>query len=331
VRPAFFFSPPRLWEKFRASVLAGVAAEPDPARKAALQQALDSGMRNVGAQAAGESVPVDPQAEPVLAALRAKLGLDGLRVALTGAAPCPAEVIEFIRALGVPLVEVYGLSETSGVATANPRDRVKIGSIGVPLPGVEVRLGEDGEIQIRGDLIMAGYRNLPDKTVEAIDPEGWFLTGDIGVVDEEGYYRIVDRKKELIISAAGKNMSPANIEAKLKVAGPLIGQACAVGDRRPYNVALITLDPDGAAAFAATNGLAGVSPDALAARADVRAEVQSGVDRANEQMSRVEQIKKFALLGTDWEPDGDEMTPTMKLKRRNIMAKYATQIQDLYA
>jgi long-subunit acyl-CoA synthetase (AMP-forming) len=295
VRPTFFFSPPRLWEKVRASVLAGVTSGTDPT------------------------------------ALRVRLGLDQLRGALTGAAPCPPEVIEFVRALGVPLVEGYGLSETSGVATVNPPDRVKVGSVGVPLPGVEVRLAADGEVQIRGDLIMAGYRNLPERTSEAIDSDGWFLTGDVGTVYEDGYYRIVDRKKELIVNAAGKNMSPANIEAKLKMASPLIGQVCVIGDRRPYNVALVTLDPDGASAFATARELADHTPAALVGLPEVRAEIEAGVARANAALSRVEQIKKFALLDVDWEPDSDELTPTMKLRRRAITTKYSGQIEALYA
>jgi long-chain acyl-CoA synthetase len=223
------------------------------------------------------------------------------------------------------------MSETSCVATCNPPDRIKIGTVGPPIPNFELRLADDGEILGRGPLIMQGYRNDPEKTREAIDDEGWLHTGDIGEIDSDGYLKIVDRKKELIINAAGKNMSPANIEQHVKASSPLIGQAIAIGDRRPYNVALVVLDPDGAAAFAAEHGLADSSPAALARDERVVAEVTAAVERANEHLSRVEQIKRFKLLPTDWEPGGDELTPTMKLKRKPIAEKYAEEIEGLYA
>ena len=178
---------------------------------------------------------------------------------------------------------------------------------------------------------MVGYRNKPEKTAETIDDDGWLSTGDIGELDEDGYLKIVDRKKELIINAAGKNMSPANIEASLKTASPLIGQAVAIGDRRPYNVALIVLDSDFAPAWAAKNGLEGKSLEELAGEESVVAAIQAGVDAANEKLSRVEQIKKFTVLPAEWAPGGDELTPTMKLKRKPIDAKYADEIEELYA
>ena len=187
-------------------------------------------------------------------------------------------------------------------------------------PGVEIKLAEDdGEVLIRGPVVTTGYRNQPDKTREAIDSEGWLHTGDVGEFDDDGYLKIVDRKKELIISAGGKNMSPANIEAKVKASSPVIGQVVAIGDAKPYNVALITLDPDVAPAFAQQNG-----------EEAVLAEVQRGVDAANEGMARVEEIKKFTVLDAEWEPGGDELTPTMKLKRKPIHEKYASEIEELY-
>jgi long-subunit acyl-CoA synthetase (AMP-forming) len=223
------------------------------------------------------------------------------------------------------------MSETCGAATINPPDKIKLGTVGPPVPGTDIRLAEDGEVLIRGDLIMAGYRNMPDKTAETIDDDGWLATGDIGELDEDGYLKIVDRKKELIINAAGKNMSPANIEAKLKAASPLIGQAVAIGDGRPYNVALIVLDPDFAPVWASQNGLEGKSSEELAGEESLIAAVQAGVDEANAKMSRVEQIKKFKVLPTDWAPGGDELTPTMKLKRRPIDDKYSDEIEALYS
>ena len=240
-------------------------------------------------------------------------------------------MIEFFHAIGVPVAELWGMSETCGYGTCNPPGRIKIGTVGPASPGAEITLAEDGEVLIRGPIVMSGYRNQPDKTSEAIDDQGWLHTGDVGEFDEDGYLKIVDRKKELIISAGGKNMSPANIEAKVKASSPIIGQAIAIGDGRPYNVALITLDPDVAPAFAAGKGIEDTSIEALAANPAVIEEVQRGVDSANEGLARVEGIKRFTLLATDWQPGGDELTPTMKLKRKPIHEKYGAEIEELYS
>jgi long-chain acyl-CoA synthetase len=222
------------------------------------------------------------------------------------------------------------MSETCGAGACNPPDRVKIGTVGPAGPGVELTLAEDGELLIRSEVVMPGYRNQPDKTAEAIDAEGWLHTGDIAEIDEDGYVRIVDRKKEIIINAAGKNMSPANIESTLTGASPLIGQACVIGDGRPFNTALIVLDADFGPAWAAQQGISEPDLASLARDARVRAAVQAGVDAANEKLARVEQIKRFTLVEGDWAPGGDEITPTMKLKRKPIAAKYAPQIEQMY-
>ena len=269
--------------------------------------------------------------EQVFAPMRAKLGLDRCASYVTGAAPAPLEVFEFFAAIGIPICEVWGMSELTSVATINPPERIRYGTVGPALPGLEIRLAEDGEVLARGPTVMAGYRNQPEKTAETIDADGWLRSGDIGVLDEHGYLKIVDRKKELIINAAGKNMSPANIEQQLKQGSSLIGQAIAIGDRRPYNVALIVLDPDACTAFAAAHSLADSSATAMAAEATVREEVSAGIDRANSHLSRVEQIKRFAILPLDWLPGGDELTPTMKLRRKPIHEKYAAEIESLYS
>jgi long-subunit acyl-CoA synthetase (AMP-forming) len=219
----------------------------------------------------------------------------------------------------VPVAELWGMSETTGYGTCNPPGRIKIGTVGPASPGVELKLAEDGEVLMRGGVVTSGYRNDPDKTREAIDEEGWLHTGDVGEFDEDGYLKIVDRKKELIINAGGKNMSPANIEAKVKASSPVIGQVIAIGDMKPYNVALITLDPDVAPAFAAQKG-----------EEELMAEVERGVAAANEEMARVEQIKRYTVLKEDWQPGGEELTPTMKLKRKPIHEKYAEEIEALY-
>ncbi|HEX6459635.1 MAG TPA: long-chain fatty acid--CoA ligase [Thermoleophilaceae bacterium] len=337
VRPTWFFAVPRIWEKLKAAMEAGMQAEQDPERKKATQWALDVGLRRVRAEQAGEEISEELAAEyakadeQVLSKVRAMLGLDELESLNVGAAPTPREVIEFFHALGLPLAELWGMSETTGAGACNPPGKVKIGTVGPAAPGIEIRLADDGEVLIRGPVVMPGYRNSPEKTSEALDADGWLHTGDIGEFDEDGYLKIVDRKKELIINAGGKNMSPANIEAKVKAAHPLIGQVVAIGDGRPYNVALITLDPDVAPAFAQQHGIEDTSFENLATEQAVIDEVQKGVDAGNQSLARVEQIKKFKLLPTDWEPGGEELTPTMKLKRKPIAEKYAAEIEELYS
>jgi long-chain acyl-CoA synthetase len=259
------------------------------------------------------------------------LGLDRVEAINVGAAPTPVEVLEFFHAIGLPLAELWGMSETCGAGSVNPPGRVKIGTVGPPAPGVQIKLDSDGEVLVKSDVVMLGYRNQPEKTSEAFTEDGWLRTGDIGAFDDDGYLTIVDRKKELIISAGGKNMSPANIEATLKTASPLIGQACCIGDRRPYNTALIVLDADFAPAWAAKEGIEQTALEALASEPRVRDAVQERVDAANERLARVEQIKRFTIVEGDWLPGADELTPTMKLKRKPIAEKYAAEIEEMYA
>jgi long-subunit acyl-CoA synthetase (AMP-forming) len=315
-RPTWFFAVPRVFEKLKAAV----EAEADERVREAIERGL--------ARIRGEPVPAAD--EQVLGGLRATLGLDRLHALNVGAAPTPPEVIEFFHAIGLPLGELWAMTETTGAGTCNPPERIKIGTVGPALPGVEVRLAEDGEVEIRGDCVTPGYRNRPDLTAEAFTPDGWLRTGDLGAFDEDGYLSIVGRKKELIINSAGKNMSPANIESRLKAASPLIGSAVAIGDSRPYNVALIVLDPDGTADFARRNDMAERSLVELAREPAVVEVVAEAVHRANGQLSRVEQIKRFRLLATEWQPGGEELTPTMKLRRRPIAEKYAREIEELY-
>jgi long-subunit acyl-CoA synthetase (AMP-forming) len=336
VRPSWFFAVPRIWEKLKAGLETMLAGQPEEQR-AAVQAALDASIRKVRVEQAGEPVPEELAAQvaeadrEIFSGLRRMLGFDEVEAVNVGAAPTPVEVIEFFHAIGVPLAELWGMSETCGAGACNPPDRIKIGTVGPATPGVELRLADDGELLVRGGVVMRGYRNQPDKTAEAIDRDGWLHTGDIAQIDEDGYVRIVDRKKEIIINAAGKNMSPANIEATLKSASPLIGQVCCIGDARPYNTALIVLDSDFAPGWAAQQGISDTSLEALAADERLRAAVQEGVDAANAKLARVEQIKRFHIVAGDWLPGGDELTPTMKLKRRPIAEKYAAEIDALYA
>ena len=335
VRPSWFFAVPRIWEKLKAGLETMMASQP-PEKRAEMEAALQAAIRKVRLEQRGEEVPAELAEEvaradaEIFAGLRAMLGLDQVEAINVGAAPTPVEVLEFFHAIGLPLAELWGMSETCGAGTVNPSARIKIGTVGPAAPGVEIKLDTDGEVLIRGGVVMKGYRNLPDKTAETFTDDGWLRTGDIGEIDEDGYLKIVDRKKELIINAAGKNMSPANIEATLKTASPLIGQAAVIGDARPFNTALIVLDSDFAPAWAAQQGIEETSLEKLAVDERMREAVAAGVEEANERLARVEQIKKFHIVEGDWLPGGDELTPTMKLKRKPIDQKYAAEISALY-
>jgi long-subunit acyl-CoA synthetase (AMP-forming) len=340
VHPTWFFAVPRIWEKLKSGLESMLDKIEDEEQKKTIKDALALSTKRVDLIQAGEEVPPEiedayQQADKELFAnLRAMLGLDKVDMCNVGAAPTPPEVIKFFHAIGVPLAELWGMSETTGAGTTNPPEKIKIGTVGPPAPGVEIKLADDDhEILLKGPIVMAGYRNQPEKTKETMTEDGWLMTGDIGEFDEDGYLKIVDRKKELIISAAGKNMSPANIESHVKSAGPLIGQAIAIGDGKPYNVALVTLDPDTVPGFLKQAGIDADPGDlaALAQNEQVVEAVQKEVDEANEQMARVEQIKKFKILPDEWQPGGDELTPTMKLKRKPIGEKYSKEIEDLYA
>ena len=286
VRPTVFGGVPRVWEKLKA-----------------------------GLEAAGVTDPAKLP-EQVKATVRAKSGLDQTGWRITAAAPISTEVLQYFAALGLELNEGWGMSESSCFGTLNPPDQVRPGTVGKPLPGVEIVVADDGEMLVRAPLVMKGYRGDSEKTAEAIDANGWLHTGDIAQIDADGYVRIVDRKKEIIINSAGKNMSPANIELKLRASSRLIAHAVCVGDRRPYNVALIALDRE---------MCAGRAPDEL------RSIIETAVAAANAELSRVEQVRRFAILETDWLPGGDELTPTMKLKRKPILHKYASEIEQLYS
>jgi long-chain acyl-CoA synthetase len=336
VRPSWFFAVPRIWEKLKAGLEAMVAGQP-PEQREVTEAAFRDALEKVRLEQRGEQVPADLVARveeadrEIFAGLRAMLGLDQFKAINVGAAPTPVEVLEFFHAIGLPVGELWGMSETCGAGAINPPGKIKIGTVGPPTPGVELKLDTDGEVLVRGDVVMLGYRNLPDKTAEAFTDDGWLRTGDIGQFDDDGYLRIVDRKKEIIINAAGKNMSPANIESTLKASSPLIGQACVIGDRRSYNTALIVLDSDFAPAWAGQHGIEDAPLEALARDERMRAAVEQGVEAANAKLARVEQIKKFTIVEGDWLPGGDELTPTMKLKRKPIDRKYADAIEAMYA
>jgi long-subunit acyl-CoA synthetase (AMP-forming) len=337
VRPTFFGAVPQVWYKLKAGIEAQLAAEKSPVKKRLATWAIDVGRKR--ARLLSDQSPVPRQLAVqhavadrlVLSAIRSRLGLDRVKFAATGAAAIDPEALEFVLGLGLPVCELWGMSELSCAATLNPPDAVRIGTVGKAIANVELRIADDGELLVRGPIVMKGYRGEPEKTAEAVDSEGWLHTGDIATIDDAGYVRIVDRKKELMINASGKNMSPANIEGTIKVSCPLVGSAIAIGDDRPYVVALLTLDPDALAAYAKERGMSDASAAALADDPEVRAAIEIGMKEANARLARVEQIKKFAILPDVWEPGGEELTPTMKLKRKPIAAKYAEQIERLYA
>lgn len=338
VRPTFFGAVPAVWYKIKAGIEAALAAEPDDRKRRIAQWAIGVGTEVARRRSDGRTVPLSLQVQHrladrlVLSRLRERMGLDRVRVAATGASAIAPDALAFMLGLGIPVLEVWGMSETSAVVTMNPPGAIRIGTVGKVVPGgTEISIAQDGELLVRGPLVMRGYRNDPERTAAAIDDDGWMHTGDIATIDDDGYVTIVDRKKELIISSGGKNLSPQNIEGAVKVACPLVLSVVAIGDDRPYITALLTLDPDACAAYAEKAGLADPSPAALSQDPGVRAFVQAGIDEANSKLARVEQVKRFTLLPTPWEPGGEELTPTMKLKRRPIAEKYAAEIDALYA
>jgi long-chain acyl-CoA synthetase len=259
-----------------------------------------------------------------------KVGLDQCERAATGAAPIDPNIIEFFQALGLPMIEAWGMSELTCAATGNPINAIRNGTIGVPAPGVEMRLAEDGEILVRAGCQTPGYYNDPEATAEALDADGWLHTGDLASVDADGYYRIIGRKKELIITAGGKNIAPAAVEYRLQQ-HQLIGQACALGDRRSYVNALLVLDPEGAPAWARQHGLATTSLAELAQHPAVLEEIQRAVDAANTHLARVEQVKRFRVLTNEWTAQSGELTPSLKKRRSFILDRYAAEIDALYA
>ncbi len=333
-RPTVFVGVPRVWEKLMSGIQAGIEAEPDEAKRGMAKGALAAAQQAYRLRRDGQPVPdeiasVVERAQPLFAMLRSKVGLDRVRLGITSTAPCRPEVHEFWAALGVPLHEVWGMSELTGPATAVPMGDHRAPSIGRPLPGVEVRLAEDGEILVRGGNVMVGYYREPGKTADTVDADGWVHSGDIGVLGSDGHFRIVDRKKELIITSSGKNISPANLEAVAK-SSPIIGQAVAIGDGRKFISVLVVLDPQVGPLWAKSQGIEALTLAELAEHPATIAEVRRALTIANTHLSRVEQFKRFTILPTEWSPESEELTPTLKLKRRVIESKYQAQIEAMY-
>ncbi len=335
VKPTSFFGVPRVWEKIQAGIQALLAAEQDETRRAAVAAAMDTGRRYVESCQYGHSTSSELAAEfarvdeAVLRPIRGLLGLDQAAVVVSAAAPLPPDVGAFFAGLGLAILDVYGMTETTGAFTTNTSAAFKLGTVGRPVPGIEVKIADDGEILTRGPLNTPGYLNLPEQTAGLLDADGWLHTGDIGSIDSDGFLSVVDRKKELIITSGGENISPAAIE-NLLVAHPLIGQALAFGDRRKFIVALLVLDGEVAPAWAKARGVEASSLAELAENPAVIAAVGQAVTAANEHLARVQQVKRWQLLPVEWTSESEELTPTFKLKRRVIHHKYADVIDALY-
>ena len=331
VHPQIIFGVPRVWEKIYNGVNAALGADPD--KKAQFDDGVRAAIEIRESNLDGDFTEeqqgtLDFLDAAAFAQVRGLVGLDAVDVAVTGAAPIPVPVLQWFNAVGIPLSEIYGMSESTGPMTWSP-ERNKAGTVGRAAPGMEVIIADDGEVICRGGNVFQGYLKAEEKTAQTII-DGWLHSGDIGEIDDEGYIKIVDRKKELIITSGGKNISPANLEAALKTI-PVIGQAAAIGDQRKFVSAILVLDPEAAPVWAAANGKGDKSLAELAVDPDVIAEVQKGVDEINTQFAQVERIKKFTLTGEEWLPDSDMLTPTSKLKRRGVNARYAEEIEAMYA
>lgn len=335
VQPTIWAGVPRVWEKIQIA-LEIAFEEADGVKGKLLNRALDLAKQKVRAQGRGADLGVLDNIQYkvldkiVLAKIREKIGLQHLRWAFSGGAPIPAETVEFFLALGICICEGWGMSEVGGGVALNPPGKPKAGSVGPVLPGSEIKIAEDGELLVLSPSVMLGYRGDPAGTAEAIDSDGWLHTGDVGRIDEDGYVYITDRKKDLIITAAAKNVAPATIESAVKVSCSLIGQVVPIGDSRKYISALVVLDADAAAAFASKHDL-DPSPEVLVGHGGLVETVTKGIVEANSKLNGVEQIKRFRIVGSFWEPGSDEVTPSMKVRRRAVMVKYAAEIESMYA
>jgi long-chain acyl-CoA synthetase len=332
VKPQIVFGVPRVWEKVYGRLNGMISADPEAAEKfnAAIEEAMPLRQKmTLGTASEAEITRYEELDVENFALLRALLGMDECEMAITGAAPIPPTMLSWFRGIGVPLAEVYGMSENTGPMSFE-RLRVKPGTVGRAMPGSELKIFGDGEVCCRGGHVFAGYLNDPEKTAETIDSDGWLHSGDIGEIDDEGYLRIVDRKKELIITAGGKNLSPANLEASLKTV-PMIGQAAVIGDNRPFVSALVVLDAEVAPGWAAQNGIEFTTIEEFAALPEVIDAIDTMVDEAMAGFNNAERVKKVKILTDEWMPDSELLTPTSKLKRRGVLAQFEDEIESIYA
>jgi long-chain acyl-CoA synthetase len=331
VKPTYFPSVPRIFEKIYTAATTG-AEESGGIKKALFNWAISVGMRYREAERGGGANPLlkaqHALAERlVLSKIQAIFG-GRMKLAISGAAPINPDILRFFDAAGVLVLEGWGMTETSTAATIATPDEFKFGTIGKPFPGVEIKIADDGEILVKGPNVFQGYYKNEEATRETL-VDGWLHTGDVGEIDEDGFVKITGRKKDIIITAGGKNITPANLEAEIKQ-HPLVSQCVVIGDRRPYLVALLTLDPEEAAKFAEQNNL-DPDPARLAENEQVLGSIQAHLDQVNEKFARVEQVKKFKILPRDLSQEGGELTPTLKVKRNVVAAKYEDEVEELYS
>jgi len=336
IAPTVFLAVPRIWEKFYSAVTIAVG-EAGRVQQLAYAWGIGVGMRVAGRVFAGRAVPWWLKLQFLAARLvvldnvRKMIGVHRTRFCITGAAPISPDLVRWYAALGVPMLEVWGMSETGGVSTCMPAQRIRAGSIGLAAPWNEVRIDPaSGEILVRGANVFMGYLNRPRESAEAIDADGWLHTGDVGTVDAEGYYRITDRMKDIIITAGGKNITPSEWENELKFS-PYVTDAVVIGDQRPYLTALIMIDQENVERHAQDHDVPFGNYASLTRAPEVRALIQREIDKVNARFARVEQIKKFHLLETRLTAEDEELTPTMKLKRKLVQSKYAPQIDAMYS
>jgi long-chain acyl-CoA synthetase len=331
VRPHVFLGVPRVWEKIQAGIQAA-GAQASPLKRRIASWARGVGLAGGYADQEGRSRPWSyPIADRlVFSKVRARLGFDEARILVVSAAPIAKETLDFFQSLGLPIMEVYGMSECTGPATASIPSRYRLGRAGYAIPGTELRAAEDGEILMRGPHVFKGYYKNEEATREALDASGWLHSGDVGEIDAAGFLRVTDRKKELIITSGGKNIAPQHLEGKLKQIGA-VSQAVAIGDRRPYVVALLTIDPTRVAAEAEMAGSPARTPDAAARCPVFKAYVEKQVEETNRGLARYESIKRIALLPQELSVEAGELTPTLKLKRRVILERYRDVVEALYS
>jgi long-chain acyl-CoA synthetase len=333
VRPTVFPSVPRVYEKVHTAVLAKFD-EATGVRRRLVDWALRVGRRVSALRRAGEPVPRGLAAQYqladrlVYAKVKERLG-GRLRLAISGGAPLSPEIAEFFHSIDILLIEGYGLTECTTAASTNTHEAYRFGTVGRPLPNTEVRLDEDGELLIRSETVFQGYFKDPEATAAVLDADGWLRTGDIAEIDEDGFIHITDRKKDILVTAGGKNVAPQNLENDLK-ASKFVSQAMVVGDRQPYVAALITLDPEALPKWAAERGLDGDMAE-LVRTDEVRELVQGIVDDVNRDRSRYEQIKRFVVLPRDFTLEHGELTPTLKLRRRAVLEHFEADVDTLYA
>jgi len=329
-KPTLFVGVPRVYEKFHARLMARFE-EAEGLKGTILHKALELGMKRVEAEMEGKSPPAFAGLldKIALSKVREGLGMEEVKIAITAAAPINPDLVKFFQSIGIPLFELYGMSETTGPATTNVPGAAKIGSVGKALPGVEVKVAEDGELLMRGGVITQGYYKLDHETRESFGSDGWLYSGDLARIDEDGFVWIVGRKKEIIITAAGKNIAPAKLETALGN-HPLISKACMIGDQRKFLSMVIALDAEEAPDWAASRGLEYDDLATFSRLPQVQAEIAQAVAEANEKVARVEQIKKWIVVPDEWTPDSGEVTPSLKLKRRVVLDQYADQIESMY-